>query len=84
MAEVLKVLKLAQKNGVAEMEIGRGRIEPRLDAKRLARRQRLLQLGAKLGLLHDFRGTLFDVSELFVDRRETGHRVKIIAASGPT
>ena len=80
MAEVLKVLELAQEHGVAEMKIGRGRIESGFDAQRLAGRERLLQLGAQLGLLHNFRGALLDVGELFVNGREGGHRVKIIAA----
>src|SRR4029077_6396574 len=66
---------------VAEMKIGRGGIESGFYPQRLARGDVLLQLGAKLRLLHDFSGAFFDVGELFVNGRERGHRVKIIAAS---
>ena len=72
-AEVLKMLELAQEHGVAEMEIGRGRIESGFYAQRLAGSKRLLQLGTKLGLLHNFGRALLDVGELFVNRREGGH-----------
>ena len=79
-AEVLKMFELAQEHGVAEMKIGRGGIEAGFDPQRFAGGERLLQLGAKLGLLHNFSRAFFDVGELFVDGREGGHRVKIIAA----
>jgi hypothetical protein len=65
---------------VAEMKIGRGRIESGFYPQRLAGGERLLQLGAKLRLLHDFGGAFFDVGQLLVDGRKGGHRVKIIAA----
>ena len=81
-AEILKVFELAQQHGVAEMEIGRGGIEAGFHPQRLAGGERLLQLGAQLGLLHNFRGALLDVGQLFVNGRERGHRVKIIAAGG--
>jgi hypothetical protein len=63
------------------MKIGRGGIESGLYPQRLAGGERTLQLGAKLGLLHNFSGAFLDVGELFVNRREGGHRVKIIAAA---
>ena len=49
-AEVLKMFELAQEHGVAEMEVGRGGIEARLYAQRLARGARFFELGAEFGL----------------------------------
>ena len=72
-AEVLKVLQLAQQHGVAEVEIGRGGIEAGFDPQRLAGGARLLQLGAKLGLFHDLSRAFLDVSQLFFNRSELWH-----------
>ena len=74
-AEILKMLELAQQHGVAEMEIGRSGIKAGFHSQRLAGSERFFQLGAKLGLFHDFRGALLDVGELFVDGSERWHRV---------
>src|SRR5439155_22263793 len=52
MPEILKVLKLAQQDSVAEMQIGRGGIKSGFDAKGLAGSAGFLQLLAQLGLLH--------------------------------
>jgi len=80
-SEILEVLELAQEHRVPEMKIWRSRIESSFDAQRLSGRKRLLQLGAQLRLFHNFSGAFLDVGELFVNRREGGHRVKIIAAA---
>ena len=80
-AEVLKVFELAQEHRVAEMQVGRGGIKSGLDPKWLARGASFLQLGAEFALANNFRRAFLDVSQLFVNREERGHRVKIIAAS---
>ncbi len=83
MSEILKVFELAQEYSVTEVEIRRGGIEAGLNAKRLAGGEGFFQLGAKLGLFHDLGRALLYVGELFVDGKERGHRVTIIAASPP-
>jgi hypothetical protein len=70
MPEILKVLQLAQHNGVAEMQIGRSRVHPQLNSQRLARSPRLLQLCAQFSLANNFRGALLEVSQLLIDRCE--------------
>ena len=68
--EILKVFQLAQQHGVAEMQIGRGRIEAGFHAQRLVRSQRFFELGAQFGLLHNLRRAFLDVGELFVNGGE--------------
>ena len=69
-AEILKVLQLAQNHRVAEMQVGSGRVHAELHAQRFARGARLLQLGAQVGFADDFRGALLEIRQLFVDRCE--------------
>ena len=64
------MLQLAQHDGMAQMQIGSGRIHAQLHAQRFARLERPFQLGAQFGLADDFRGALLEIRELFVDRRE--------------
>ena len=45
MAELLELAHLVDEHRVAQMQIRCGRIEPRLDAQRLATRQFLLEFG---------------------------------------
>ena len=73
MTEVLKMFELAQKDRVSKVKVGRGRVEPGFHAQRGARSTGLLQLLAKLRLLHDFRGALLDVGQLLVNGSEIGH-----------
>ena len=46
-AQILKVLELAEEHGVAEVEVGRGRVEAGFHAQRLAGGTGLFQLGAQ-------------------------------------
>ncbi len=55
---ILKVLELAQDDGVAEVQIGRGGIDAKLDAQRLARFSRALELRAQLLFTNDLRRAL--------------------------
>ena len=64
------MFQLAQHDGMAEVQVGSGRVHAQLHAQRLARGARLLQLGAQFGLANDFRGAFLEISKLFVDRSE--------------
>ena len=55
MAEILKVLQLAQYDRVAEVQIRCGRVHAELDAQRLAGGAGLLKFGAQFDLADDFR-----------------------------
>ncbi len=79
-AEVLKMLELAQQHRVAEMQVGRGRIKAGFDAQRLAGRAGFLQLGGQLGFFDDLRRAFLDVGELLFNRSERRHKRTIIAA----
>ena len=72
-AEILKMLELAQQHGVAEMQVGRSGIESGFDPQRFAGGQRLFEFRAQFRLPNDFRGAFLDVGELFVNRGECGH-----------
>ena len=67
MAHVLEMLQLAQDNGVAQVNIGRGGIDAEIDAQRLAGLRGLLELGAQILFANDFRGAFAEIGELFVD-----------------
>ena len=70
MPEILKVLQLAQHNGVAQMDIGRGRVDSQLYAQRFARRNRFLKLRLQLILANDFGDTFVNIGKLFLNRLE--------------
>src|SRR5262249_15549524 len=67
-SEVLEVAHLAQQDGMAEVQIGRGRVEAGLDAQRPAGFRRLHQALAQIGFANDLRHSFAEVCELFVDR----------------
>ena len=73
MAEILKMLELAQNDRVAEVQVGSGRIHAELDAQRFAGGARLLQLGPQIFLADNFCRTFFEIRELFVYRCEGWH-----------
>ena len=66
-AEVLKVLHLAQQHGVAQVQVGRGGIEPRFDAQLASGLFALDQALAQILFADDLRHPLPQVRELFVD-----------------
>ena len=67
MAQDLKMFELLNKNGVTEVKVGRGRIEPRLDAQRLRGRGRALQARAQLFNANRLFCAFGQVSDLFVE-----------------
>ena len=67
-AEILEVLHLADQNRVAEMEVGRGGIEPDFDAQGAAFLLCLDEAFAEILLANQLGQTLLDVSDLFVNR----------------
>src|SRR5215472_2018928 len=67
---VLKVFQLPQDDGVAEMNIGRGGIDAKIDAQRLASFRGIFELGLQLVLANDFGGAFFQVRKLFVNGLE--------------
>ena len=67
MPHVLKMFELADEDGVAEVQIRRGRVEAGFHAQRLAGGTRFLQLLAQLGFANDFRRAFTNVGELLVD-----------------
>ena len=77
MAEILKVLQLANQNRVAEMEIRRGGIEAGFHAQRAAGGTRLFEPGAQLGQRNNFRSAFLEVFELFVYGGELATAIKI-------
>src|SRR5580704_3667101 len=77
-AEVLKVLELAQDYGVTQVQVRSSRIHAEFHAQRLASRTRLLKLGAEVGLADDFRRAFLEVRQLFIDRYEGWHGKNII------
>jgi hypothetical protein len=66
MAHILKVLHFAQQHGVAQVQVGCGRVETGLHAQRLAGLLRLLELVSEFSDRDDFGGTLQDVIELLL------------------
>ena len=77
MAEVLKVLHLADENGVAQMQIRGCRIEPGFDAEGAASLQAL----AKVFFTDQFGHTFADVGDLLVDWNHAGLLTIVKAAA---
>ena len=77
-AQILKVLKLPQHHGVAQMQIRRSRIHAKLHTQRFARGPRLFELRAQIGLADNFRRSLLEVGELFVNRRKICHHKPLL------
>ncbi len=71
-AQILKVLELADEDGVAEVEIGRGGIKAGLDAQGLAALQGLFEALTQIALTDDFDRTFAEVGQLLVDGAEIG------------
>ena len=67
MAEILEVLHLAQEDGVAEVEVGRGGVEAGFDAEGAALLGGVDQPLAEVFFADDLRHALAQVRELFVD-----------------
>ena len=66
-AFVLKMLELAEHNGMAEVQVGRGGIDAKLHAERLTGGAGTLEFGAQLIFADDFRYTFAESGELFID-----------------
>ena len=66
-AEILKVLHLAQQDGVAQVQVGRGGVEAGLDAQRPVGLGGEDQPLAQIFLANDLGHALAEVSKLFVD-----------------
>ena len=67
MAQVLEMFHLAQQNGVAQVQVGRGGIEAGFHPQRAAGLGRLHQAFAQIFFANDLRQTLLQVGHLFVD-----------------
>ena len=66
-AQILKMLQLAQHDGVAEMNIGRRGIHAEIRAQRLTGFRGLLELCLQVFVANDFRRSLFQIGELLVN-----------------
>ena len=64
-AQVLELTHLAQRHGVAKVQVGAGGVDAELDVEGLA----LLKLLAKVGLGNDLRGARGDDTHLLVNRQ---------------
>ena len=64
-AQVLELTHLAQRHGVAQVQVGAGGVDAELDVEGLA----LLKLLAKVGLGNDLRGARGDDTHLLVNRQ---------------
>ena len=67
MAELLEQAQLAQRDGVAEMNVDAGRVDAVLDAQRLAGLDAAVELLAQLVLGDDLLDAAADQGELFID-----------------
>ena len=67
-AQVLEVLELAHQHGVAQVQVGRGRVETGLHAQGAAGLTRLLEALAQIGDADDLRRAFLQVVQLFVNR----------------
>jgi hypothetical protein len=70
MTEVLEVFHLPEQDGVAEVQIGRGRIETGFDAERPIRFRSRQEALAQLFLADNLGEPLLYICELFFDRRK--------------
>ncbi len=67
MPQVLHLPHLVQHDGVADVDVRRGRVEPELDPQRLAGRPGALQLGGDFGFDQEFVRAAFEYLELVFD-----------------
>ena len=74
MTHVLKVLELANEHGVAQMQVGRSRIEARLYPHRFAALPGFLQTLAQIALADDLGCALAQIGELLVYGKERSHK----------
>src|SRR5262249_20480487 len=65
-AEFLERPQLAEDDRVAEMDVGRRRVQPELDAQRAARGPAALELASQLRRLDEVHGPLGEVREVLV------------------
>src|SRR5947209_4264003 len=65
--QILEVLHLSQQHRMAQMQVGRRRIEARLHAKRPSVAPALLQAFTQIFFADQFREPFFDVGELLID-----------------
>ena len=72
-AQILKVLELADEHCVANVEIRSSGIKAGFHAHRLAGLERFLKALAQFALMDDLRRALLDVSQLFFYRRKVCH-----------
>ena len=73
-AQVLKMLELADEHGVSHVEIRSRGIKTGFHAHWLAGLQRVLKALAQLALVDNLRRALLDVSQLFFYRRKVWHQ----------
>ena len=69
-AEILEVLELADKHGVAQVQVGRGGIKAGFDAQRLAALEGFFEALAQIALTNDFDRTFAQVGQLLGDGRD--------------
>ena len=71
MPEVLEVLHLPEEHGVAQVQVGRRRVEADLDGERATGVRRAFELGLQFGEPDDVDAALGEVGELLVEGHET-------------
>jgi len=78
-AQILKVLHLAQQDGMAQMQVRSRRVEARLDPQRTIHLGSLQQALAQIFLANDLRHPLAQIRQLFVDGHcdATGHAASL-------
>src|SRR6266550_4523116 len=64
------MFELSQNDGVAQVQVRRGRVHAQLDAQRLAGLGRRFELGAQIFFTNNFRRAFAQVGDLFVYRLE--------------
>ena len=79
MAQILKMLHFAQQHGVAQMQVGSGRVETGFHTQGPAFFLRLDQPLAQVLFADQFRQAFLEINELFVGGRR-GHSLIVNAA----
>jgi hypothetical protein len=76
-AEILKMLELAEDHGVPQMKVGGRGVHAKIDAERFAGFMGILEFGDELSFGDNFGDAFFEVGELFDDGFEVrvGHEM---------
>ena len=81
-AEFLEQAQLAQRDGMAEMDVDAGGVDAVLDAQRLAGLDAAFELAAQVGFRRDLLGAAADQFQLFIDGLHGARSLSFAAGAG--